>query len=149
MISEFIGGGFGGKQGAGIEALLAAELARAAGRPVRLALSRHEDQLVGGRRARTRQTVTIGGRRDGTLEAIELAAVVEMGAGGWIFPVAEPALSLYACENVRTMAFPVRTSLRAQNAFRAPGVTRASRCSSRRWTSSRPRSTSTRSSCAG
>ena len=46
VISEYIGGGFGGKQG--IEALLAAELARA---PVRLALSRHEDQLVGGRRA--------------------------------------------------------------------------------------------------
>jgi xanthine dehydrogenase YagR molybdenum-binding subunit len=122
VISEYIGGGFGGKQGAGVEALLAAELARAAGRPVRLALSRHEDQLVGGRRARTRQTVTLAASRDGTLQAIELAAVVDMGTGGWIFPVAEPALSLYACENVRTMVFPVRTSLRAQNAFRAPGV---------------------------
>ena len=33
VISEFIGGGFGAKQGAGVEALLAAELARAAGRP--------------------------------------------------------------------------------------------------------------------
>jgi xanthine dehydrogenase YagR molybdenum-binding subunit len=123
VISEFIGGGFGGKQGAGVEALLAAELARSTGRPVRLALSRHEDQLVGGRRARTRQTVTLGARKDGTLVGVELAAVVEMGAGGWIFPVAEPALSLYACENVRAMTFPVRTSIRAQNAFRAPGVT--------------------------
>ena len=122
VVSEFIGGGFGAKQGAGVEALLAAELARAAGRPVRLVLSRHEDQLVGGRRARTRQTVTLGARRDGSLQAIELAAVVEMGAGGWVFPVAEPALSLYACPNVRAMVFPVRTSLRAQNAFRAPGV---------------------------
>jgi xanthine dehydrogenase YagR molybdenum-binding subunit len=122
VISEFIGGGFGAKQGAGVEALLAAELARAAGRPVRLAISRHEDQVVGGRRSRTRQTVTIGAKRDGALVAIELAAVVDMGVGGWIFPVDEPALSLYACPNVRTMVFPVRTSLRAQNAFRAPGV---------------------------
>jgi xanthine dehydrogenase YagR molybdenum-binding subunit len=122
VISEFIGGGFGAKQGAGVEALLAAELARAAGRPVRLALGRHEDQVVGGRRSRTRQTVTLGASRDGTLVAVELAAVVDMGVGGWIFPVAEPALSLYACPNVRTMVFPVRTSLRAQNAFRAPGV---------------------------
>ncbi len=122
VVSEFIGGGFGAKQGAGVEALLAAELSRAAGRPVRLALSRHEDQVVGGRRARTRQTVTLAAGRDGVLQAIELAAVVEMGAGGWIFPVAEPALSLYRCDNVRTMVFPVRTSLRAQNAFRAPGV---------------------------
>ena len=122
VISEFIGGGFGAKQGAGVEALLAAELARAAGRPVRLALGRHEEQVVGGRRSWTRQTVTLGARRDGTLEGIELAAVVSMGAGGWIFPVAEPVLSLYACPNVRAMVFPVRTSLRAQNAFRAPGV---------------------------
>ena len=122
VISEFIGGGFGAKQGAGVEALLAAELARAAGRPVRLALGRHEEQVVGGRRSWTRQTVTLGARSDGTLEGAELAAVVSMGAGGWIFPVAEPVLSLYACPNVRAMIFPVRTSLRAQNAFRAPGV---------------------------
>src|SRR4029453_15036327 len=54
VVSGFIGGGFGGKQGAGVEALLAAELARAAGRPVRLALSRPEDQVVGGRRAPNR-----------------------------------------------------------------------------------------------
>jgi CO/xanthine dehydrogenase Mo-binding subunit len=123
VVSEFIGGGFGGKQGAGVETLLAAELARAAGRPVRLVLSRHEDLVVGGRRAHTRQAVTLGARRDGTLCGIELAAVVDMGAGGWIFPVAEPALSLYACDDVRAMTFPVRTSLRPQNAFRAPGVT--------------------------
>jgi xanthine dehydrogenase YagR molybdenum-binding subunit len=107
VIAEYIGGGFGGKQGAGTEALLAAELARAARRPVRLALDRHEDQVVGGRRAATRQTVTLGARSDGTLTAIELAAVVEMGAGGLVFPVGEPALSLYACPNVRTMTFPL------------------------------------------
>jgi xanthine dehydrogenase YagR molybdenum-binding subunit len=101
---------------------VAAELARATGRPVRLALGRHEEQVVGGRRSWTRQTVTLGARSDGTLAGIELAAVVDMGAGGWIFPVAEPVLSIYACENVRAMVFPVRTSLRAQNAFRAPGV---------------------------
>jgi len=122
VISEFIGGGFGGKQGAGVEAVLATELARATGRAVRLVLPRHEDQIVGGRRARTRQTVTLGASRDGRLEGVELAAVVEMGVGGWIFPVAEPALVLYACPNARAMVFPVRTSLRAQNAFRAPGV---------------------------
>jgi CO/xanthine dehydrogenase Mo-binding subunit len=122
VISEFIGGGFGAKQGAGVEALLAAELARAAGRPVRLALGRHEEQVVGGRRSWTRQTVTLGARRDGTLAGVELAAVVSMGVGGWIFPVAEPVLSIYACPNARAMVFPVRTSLRAQNAFRAPGV---------------------------
>ena len=57
VIAEFIGGGFGAKQGAGIEALLAAELARVTGRPVRLVNDRHAEQLDGGRRAWTRQTV--------------------------------------------------------------------------------------------
>jgi xanthine dehydrogenase YagR molybdenum-binding subunit len=122
VISEYVGGGFGAKQGAGVEAVLAAELARVTGRPTRLALDRHEEQLLGGRRARTRQSVTLGARRDGTLVAVESAAVIDMGAGGWVFPVNEPALTLYAVANARGMAFPVRTSLRAQNAFRAPGV---------------------------
>ena len=54
--SEFVGGGFGGKQGAGFEALAAAELARLTGRPVRLVNDRHAEQLDGGRRAATRQT---------------------------------------------------------------------------------------------
>ena len=50
--TEFVGGGFGGKQGAGFEALAAAELARVTGRPVRLVNDRHAEQLDGGRRVR-------------------------------------------------------------------------------------------------
>ena len=60
--------------------------ARADRRPVRLVFARHEEQLVGGRRAATRQTVRLGARRDGTLDAIELEAVVDMGVGGRVFP---------------------------------------------------------------
>ena len=63
VISAFIGGGFGSKQGAGVEALLAAELARQTGRPVRVVNDRHEEQLDGGRRAWTRQSVRLGGGR--------------------------------------------------------------------------------------
>jgi xanthine dehydrogenase YagR molybdenum-binding subunit len=122
VISEYIGGGFGSKQGAGVEATLAAELARVTGRPVRLANDRHSEQLDGGRRAWTRQSVRLGADRDGTLVAVDADAVISMGLGGWLFPVLVPALTLYRCENVRGMAFPVRTNLRAQNAFRAPGV---------------------------
>ena len=54
--TEFVGGGFGAKQGAGFEALAAAELARITGRPVRLVNDRHAEQLDGGRRGATRQT---------------------------------------------------------------------------------------------
>ena len=48
--TEFVGGGFGAKQGAGFEALAAAELSRITGRPVRLVNDRHAEQLDGGRR---------------------------------------------------------------------------------------------------
>jgi xanthine dehydrogenase YagR molybdenum-binding subunit len=122
VLTEYVGGGFGGKQGAGTEAILAAELARVAGRPVRLVNDRHAEQLDGGRRAWTRQTVRLGARRDGTLTAIETAALVSMGQGGWLFPVLVPALTLYRCDDAHGMAFPLKVNLRAQNAFRAPGV---------------------------
>ena len=90
MRTEFVGGGFGAKQGAGFEALAAAELARITGRPVRLVNDRHAEQLDGGRRAATRQTVRLGARRDGTLTAIDADAVIAMGQGGWVFPVLDP-----------------------------------------------------------
>ena len=122
VITEYVGGGFGGKQGAGTEAILAAELARITGRPVRLVNDRHAEQLDGGRRAWTRQSVRLGARRDGTLVAVDADAVISMGQGGWVFPVLVPALTLYRCADVRCMAFPLKTNLRAQNAFRAPGV---------------------------
>jgi xanthine dehydrogenase YagR molybdenum-binding subunit len=122
VVTEYVGGGFGGKQGAGVEAILAAELARATGRPVRFANDRHAEQLDTGRRAWTKQSVRLGARRDGTLVAVDVDAVVSMGQGGWLFPVLVPALTLYRCDDVRGMAFPVKTNLCAQNAFRAPGV---------------------------
>lgn len=122
VITEYVGGAFGAKQGAGVEALLAAELARICARPVRLVNDRHGELLDGGRRAGTRQTVRLGARRDGTIVAIDADAVVAMGQGGWVFPVLVPALTLYRCEHVRALTFPVKTNLRSQNAFRAPGV---------------------------
>jgi xanthine dehydrogenase YagR molybdenum-binding subunit len=126
VISEFVGGGFGSKQGAGFEATAAAELARLTGRPVRLVNDRHAEQLDGGRRARTRQTIRLGARCDGTLVAIEAEAVVDQGQGGMLYLlplVLAPAFSLYACENVRAMGAMAKTNRRGQNAFRAPGMT--------------------------
>ena len=120
--TEFVGGAFGAKQGAGFEALAAAELSRITGRPVRLVNDRHAEQLDGGRRSATRQTVRLGARRDGTITAIDADAVIAMGQGGWVFPVLIPARTLYRCADVRALTFPAKTNLRAQHAFRAPGV---------------------------
>jgi CO/xanthine dehydrogenase Mo-binding subunit len=121
VLAEFIGGGFGAKQGAGTEALLAAELARTTGRPVRLVNDRHAEQLDGGRRAWARQSVRLGAKRDGTLVAVDADAVIAQGLGGWVPSVLVPALTLYRCEHARALTFPLRLHRRTQNAFRAPG----------------------------
>ena len=120
--TEFVGGGFGAKQGAGFEALAAAELARITGRPVRLVNDRHGEMLDGGRRFSTQQTYRLGATRDGTLTAIEAEAVLAMGQGGWAMPTLVPARTLYRCADVGALSFPARTNLRPVNAFRAPGV---------------------------
>ena len=120
--TEFVGGGFGGKQGAGFEALAAAEMARVTGRPVRLVNDRHGEMLDGGRRFATQQTYRLGATRDGTLTAIEAEAVLAMGQGGWAMPALIPARTLYHCADVGALSFPARTNLRPVNAFRAPGV---------------------------
>jgi xanthine dehydrogenase YagR molybdenum-binding subunit len=58
--------------------------------------------------------------------AIEVEAVIDQGDGGitYLLPaVLSPALTLYACENVRATGAMAKTNRRGQNAFRAPGAT--------------------------
>jgi CO/xanthine dehydrogenase Mo-binding subunit len=119
---EFMGGGFGAKQGATLEGFLAAHLARRANRPVRVFNDRRAESVAAGHRAATIQTYRIGAKRDGTLVAIDATAIIAIGIKGWTFPVLVPASTLYRCENVRTQNFPVKLNLGFSNAFRAPGV---------------------------
>lgn len=123
VIAEFIGGGFGAKTSAEPEAALAAALARASGRPVRVVMDRHGEQLDGGRRPASRQTYRLGATRDGVLTAVDMDALVQMGQKAWVPPIVLPAMRLYSCPNARAYAFPLRLNLRPANAFRAPGIT--------------------------
>ena len=123
VIAEFVGGGFGSKIEAGTEATVAAELSRRARRPVSLIFTRHEEQLVGGHRASTHQTIRLAATREGTLTASELDCVIGMGSAGGMIPMVHvPAMTLYACANAQAMRFPVKLNVRPVNAFRAPGV---------------------------
>ena len=122
MIAEYIGGGFGGKQGAGFEALMAVELSKRTGRPVRLVLDRHGEQLDGGCRpghapdgAPRRRAATARSR------AVDAEALVEFGMAGWR-AVTTPAMTLYRCANARGIEANLRLDLRRGNAFRAPAV---------------------------
>ncbi len=70
VIVEHTGGGFGSKLQMRSYSPIAARLAKKAGAPVRLLLTREEDFLVTGNRPSSVQTVKIAGKRDGTLTAI-------------------------------------------------------------------------------
>jgi CO/xanthine dehydrogenase Mo-binding subunit len=122
VVCEYMGGGFGGKQGSGPEGYIAAELARRSGRPVRLVYTRRDEHTTTGYRAPTIQTYRIGADTDGKLVGIEASAVLGIGVHGWAFPVLNPAETLYECANVRSMTLPVKLNLGFSNAFRAPGV---------------------------
>jgi CO/xanthine dehydrogenase Mo-binding subunit len=121
VICEYMGGGFGAKNGVGNYIVLAAELARRTGRPVRCALSRREENVVAGNRNATRQRITVAGRADGTLTALGGEFTCALGWRGWLPPTAGPMQLLYACENVRTIEHGAKLNLPPMAAFRAPG----------------------------
>lgn len=124
VITQHMGGGFGAKQVAWKHSVMAALLARRAGRPVQLMLDRESENLAAGNRNATRQRVRLGAKRDGTLTAIDVHALVQIGAyraGGEDSYVIGTYQTLYRCPNVRAEQALVRTNTGPAVAFRAPG----------------------------
>ena len=124
VVTRHMGGGFGAKQIAWKHSVIAALLARQAGRPVQLMLDREAENLAAGNRNATRQHVRLGARRDGTLSAIEVHVLVQSGAyipGGEDSDVIGTYQTLYRCPNLLAEQVPVRTNTGPAVAFRAPG----------------------------
>jgi CO/xanthine dehydrogenase Mo-binding subunit len=121
VVCEFMGGGFGSKNGPGDYTYLAAEFARRTGRPVRCALNRREENLASGNRNATIQRLTAAARSDGTLLALAGEFVNATGWSGWLAPTYGPMEMLYDCENVRTLTHSAKLNTPPMLAFRAPG----------------------------
>ncbi len=121
VVCEFMGGGFGSKNGAGDHTYIAAELAKRTGRPVRCALTRREENLASGNRNATIQRLTAAAKADGTITALVGEYVNATGWGGWPAPTDGPMKMLYDCENVRTTLSPAKINTPPMKAFRAPG----------------------------
>jgi CO/xanthine dehydrogenase Mo-binding subunit len=121
VVCEFMGGGFGSKNGPGDYTFIAAELARRTGRPVRCALTRREENQAAGNRNATIQRLRAGARSDGTLVALEGEFVNAVGWSGWIASTEGPMQMLYACDNVRTVTYGAQVNSPPMLAFRAPG----------------------------
>ena len=84
VITEFMGGGFGAKFGAGAEGVLAAQLSREAKAPVRLMLTRFDQALAVGNRPSSFQKIKMGALADGTLARLRNGnyGTAGIGAGG-------------------------------------------------------------------
>ena len=80
VIAPDVGGGFGAKIGGTPEELLVPWLARRLGRPVRWVETRSENMLALGHGRGQIQEITLGGKRDGTIEAYRLKVLADAGA---------------------------------------------------------------------
>ena len=126
VITEFMGGGFGAKFGAGAQGILAAKLSRQAKAPVRLMLTRFEQGLSVGNRPSSFQKIKIGATADGKLHAFQmdnygtagLGAGAATGGGGGGIEI--PAPYIYKAPNTRVKQTSVAVNAGAASAFRAP-----------------------------
>jgi xanthine dehydrogenase YagR molybdenum-binding subunit len=121
VMSPFIGGGFGGKLFLRSDILLAALGARAAGRPVRVALTRPLVFNNTTHRPATIQRIRIGCARDGKITAIGHQGWSGNLADGGIEAAVAQTRLLYAGPNRMTSSRLAALDLPEGNAMRAPG----------------------------
>jgi aerobic carbon-monoxide dehydrogenase large subunit len=126
VITPDVGGAFGAKFGTDPEHALVAWVARRLGRAARWTETRYEN-LIGMTHGRAQQqTVTIGGRRDGTVLAYRLEIVQDSGAAPRIGAVLPPMTILmttgpYAIPRAEAVATSVVTTTTPVGAYRGAG----------------------------
>ena len=122
VISQYMGGGFGAKNGLSKATALAAIMARKTRRPVKLMLTREQENLASGHRPPAVVDIELGARKDGTLTAVRARAISTAGAyGGYGFSICGPMHELYRCDNVETVQEEVFINTGPSCAFRGPG----------------------------
>jgi len=119
--SPYVGGGFGGKLFVRADAVLAALGAKAAGRPVKVALTRPLMINNTTHRPATIQRIRIGARTDGRITAIAHESLSGNVPGGGPETAVQQTRLLYAGENRLTAMRLAELDLPEGNAMRAPG----------------------------
>jgi len=80
IVAPYLGGGFGGKDGATVQCLLALAALHAGGRRVKMWWDREESFLAGYKRHAARLHYRLGARADGTLHALHARVYYDTGA---------------------------------------------------------------------
>jgi CO/xanthine dehydrogenase Mo-binding subunit len=127
MIAPCLGGGFGGKDGATVQCLLALAALNAGERPVKMQWSREENLLAGYRRHACQIEYRLGAARDGRLSAVHCRLTYDTGAyahlGGEVMALGmEHAGGPYRIPNVQIDGKCVYTNNPVAGAMRAFGV---------------------------
>ncbi|MGB9072415.1 MAG: xanthine dehydrogenase family protein molybdopterin-binding subunit [Terriglobales bacterium] len=120
VITEYMGGGFGAKFGAGNVGAVAAHLSKKAGAPVRLFCDRKEEHWATGNRPDAHIYVKAGADKDGKLLALQWTSYGTAGVGTGA-GTDGPAQNVYHCPNVLTEEYDVFTNAGPGAAMRAPG----------------------------
>jgi len=81
VLAPYVGGGFGAKATMTLETVAAVELARVTGRPVRVALDRREELIVGGMRPAQEISLALATSKTGELQGITADAYADAGCG--------------------------------------------------------------------
>jgi xanthine dehydrogenase YagR molybdenum-binding subunit len=122
-IVENMGGGFGSKFGIGIAGQWACRLAKLAGAPVKMALTRREEFLAAGNGPGSIQKFKAGANKDGTLVALQATQHALPGIGN--SNVAGQPYQYKAQVSYREST-PINTNEDGSVALRAPGHPQAS-----------------------
>ena len=121
VMSPFIGGGFGAKLRIQSDAVLAALGARAAGRPVKVAIARAQIFNNSVHRPATKQRIRFGAGRDGKLTAMAHESWSGNLPGGRPEVATQQSRLLYASANRLTAMRLAVLDLPEGNSMRAPG----------------------------
>lgn len=119
VICKYMGGGFGNKNQAQDYDLMAAVLAKVTGQPVKVEFTREDDFIGMHGRWSSEQHYKIGVKKDGTITAVELDAVTNVGA----YRKQSGNLSgtdFYQIPNFKKVVNPVHTNTVVGANYRAP-----------------------------
>jgi xanthine dehydrogenase YagR molybdenum-binding subunit len=123
VISPYVGGAFGSKGFTWPPAALAVMAAKAAGRPVKLALTREQMFSLVGYRTPTIQRIRLGADRDGRLTAVTHDVVEQTSTiREFAEQTATPTRIMYAAPNRQTTHRLARLDVPTPCWMRAPGV---------------------------
>jgi xanthine dehydrogenase YagR molybdenum-binding subunit len=125
VITEHMGGGFGSKFGPNEEGIICAKLAKMANAPVKLMLTRWDEQMGNFNGPGSGTKIRAGAAADGTLKAFQS----ETWGNGGIDSGGNPLYGgpyIYRAENVQAQGADIHTNTGGSCALRAPGHPQAS-----------------------